>query len=218
MRQSRTFFMMRRAFLILVLFLVAAPAFAVYWPTFGPRSLRLSVGQTASIGVSWYFTGFGFFPPQPEYTMTTGDPRIALGGKALTAGRPADIPILGVSPGVTYLFREVNGRPYGDSYAEIRVVCEPEPPIQAAEPVQHALAGQSVTLTAVSPIVQRSTLTWYLGTVGDTSRPLPGASATRTVSPLAGVHDYWVLATTPCSATSAAFRVEVAPAKRRAVR
>jgi hypothetical protein len=59
--------------------------------------------------------------------------------------------------------------------------------------------GQTATLTAAVDVAG-STFQWYIGTSGDTSNPISGAtSATFTTPPLSSTTTYWVRAAGPCA-------------------
>ena len=137
----------------------------------------------------------------------------------MTDSKAREVEIRGVAPGSTDILYVRNGQRIPNGLAVITVYCGDEPAVKPAEALVETKLGDEVTLQAMSSIADRSTFVWYAGELGDTSRAIPFGGTTLTFTPeTSGVHHYWVMATTPCSASSTAFEVNVRPLKRRAVR
>jgi hypothetical protein len=209
---------MKRAVFVLILLLVPLPLLAGWYPTFDPRNVRVAVGETFVVTVQARWSGISF-PDLPAWEFASTDPTVAAANIEMQTTKPVDLPITGISPGTTTIAQRSNGHFVGNGFVNVTVYCASEPAIVAAEPRIESKLGDAITLRALSSIAERSHIVWYAGELGDTSRPIPFAGTELTFTPeSAGTHHYWVMATTPCSTSSAQFEVVVRPLKRRSVR
>ena len=205
---------MKRALTLAALFLVSGTAAAAWWPDVSPRILRVEVGQTRNVHVIARFSGMSPVPWR-DWTIETTNAEVAAGRGIMKSSRSFDVPITGITPGKTF----VRVTPGSDHpWAAIEVVCGKEDPIRPAEAQVAGTIGKPVTLEAVTPIAHRTTFVWYRGRVGDQSSPLPVSGPQIELIPQSTSETVWVLATTPCSTSSAEFLVTAHPSKRRSLR
>ncbi|HEX7831611.1 MAG TPA: hypothetical protein VF787_18290 [Thermoanaerobaculia bacterium] len=210
---------MKRVLLLAVLIALAMPVSATWWPTVSPRAIRVAVGETTSVTATAWWSGLTDYGGGINWRFVTPDPDIAKVDTTMTTSGSREVAITGVAPGQTYILYIRNGSLNPSGLADITVYCGDEPAVKPAEALVETKLGDEVTLQAMSSIADRSTFVWYAGELGDTSRAIPFGGTTLTFTPeTSGVHHYWVMATTPCSASSTAFEVNVRPLKRRAVR
>ena len=90
-------------------------------------------------------------------------------------------------------------------------------PMQLVAP--RAVAGKPLTVVAINPPAMSASW-WYLGRIGDQSKPL-GIGKEMTITPTApGTMYVWVWAVSPIASTSVelAIEVEPAPTRRRSAR
>ncbi len=206
---------MRRWIVVLVLLSLAATASAAWYPSLEDNLVRLEVGQSVTVTVRAVWTGLMVVPWTP-WIFESSNPDVARVQGQMLDSRPGVMRITGVSPG------RAQGliRPTSTFYrVDVTVVCGKEDAVQPATAWQTTKPGEPVTLRAVTPIAGRTTFTWYHGQVGDTSAPIAGSGpeipfATND----AGPHYAWVLATTPCSSSTAEFRIDAVPPRRRSAR
>jgi hypothetical protein len=206
---------MRRIVFALLLLSLSATASAAWYPSLDGNMARIEVGETVTVRVRAIWTGLMVIPWMP-WTFESSNPDVARVQGQMLSSQPGEMRITGVSPG------HARGliRPMSAFYSvDVTVVCGKESPIQAAEPQQTAKTGEAITLRAVTPIANRTTFTWYHGLVGDMSAPIAGSGpeiAFATNDP--GTHYAWVLATTPCSSTTAQFEIDAVSPRRRSAR
>jgi hypothetical protein len=204
-----------RRLLLLLLVLVAPVASAAWYPSLETGALNLRVGQSATVQVRAIWTGTWIVPWSPWYFESTNPGVARVTGSMLTS-QPGTMYITALAPGRTNAYIQN----WSDFYrVEITVTCGSESPVQAAEARQATKVGEAVTLRALTPIATRTTFTWYHGRIGDTSMPIAASGPElvyATDDP--GVHYAWVLATTPCSSSTAEFEIEAITPKRRASR
>lgn len=202
-----------RALVVTLLF--AWNASAAWYPKLDGNLVRVEVGETVKVRVSAAWTGFSVVPWTP-WIFESSRPDVAQVDGAMLNSQPTHMRITGLRPGhATGMIR-----PWSSYYSvDVTVVCGQESPVQAAEPRQATKIGEAVALRAVTPIAARTTFTWYHGLVGDMSAPIAGSGPEipfATNDP--GQHHAWVLATTPCSSSTAQFTIDAAAPKRRGVR
>ena len=210
--------MNRRALFIagLALFLAPFRAFAYEEARLNPTSLVLQVGESSDISVSvhhvsglnytmWHF----LFSPDREDV-------VALDG-ILDYQHPVwsgMIHVMALAPGTAQI---MSGKTV---YATVEVVCGFAEPLQAVTPVITAKKGEPVKLSVTTSTEKIRVLQWYAGRTGDTSHPLAASSAHSTdleITPAeAGTHYVWTSAKSPCASSTAEFRIEVLPSRRRA--
>ena len=203
----------KRALTAATLFLIAGTAAAAWWPQPERGYLRVEVGERRALTVRAWWSGIWVLP-WFDWTFGTSNPRVAVAEGVMKSSRPHDAIITGVAPGTTYL----RIHPFDAKYTQIQVVCGKEDPIRAAEVQVNGTIGKPVTLEAVTPIAHRTTFAWYRGRVGDQSSPLPVSGPQIELIPQSTSETVWVLATTPCSTSSAEFLVTAHPSKRRSLR
>jgi hypothetical protein len=207
--------MTRRVLALLALLTAAVSASAAWHPVFDTTVVRVEVGQSRTVGVSAMWTGLWVVPWTPWEFQSSAPPIAAVSGR-MDSSTPGLALVTGISPGNA----AIRVSPYNNyDYVLINVVCGNEDPIQPAIAEVDAIVGKPVALKAETPIAHRTAFAWYHGRVGDTSQPLDAVSAEATLVPQTpGVHYAWVMARTPCSSSTAEFRIEVRAAKQRAVR
>ena len=206
---------MKRSLVVLALCSLATTASAAWYPKLDGNLVRMEVGETVKIRVSAVWTGLWLVPWTP-WIFESSRPDVIQVEGAMFNSQPADMRITALRPG------EAKGmiRPWSTFYSvDVTVVCGNESPVQAAEPRQTTKIGEAVALRALTPIAARTTFTWYHGQVGDLSAPIAGsgpeiAFATND----AGPHYAWVLATTPCSSSTAQFTIDAVSPRRRTAR
>lgn len=216
---ARVLMLMKRALPIVISVLFATPMFATWWPSFSPDRVKVKVGETVYVTEQARWSGLVDYGNGINWRFGVADEDIASGYAEVSNSQPVPIAITGLAPGITNLAQlDSRGRP-GYGYVTILVTCGEEPPVQPAQSATSIVLGDAITLRATTPISDRSTFVWYAGQIGDTTRPVNVAGPELTFTPeSAGVHNYWVMAITPCSTSSAAFHIEVVRPKRRAVR
>lgn len=214
--------MFRRVLAFVPLLVLASPAWAFWRPHFVPDLVKVEVGKTETVmvhadwpsGISLYSYHWKFVSEDPSIAVVEGEREFLWPEKISRGG---EMRITGVRPG--QILGYVDGIPPEQSAMYIWVVCGAEDPIQAAAPEQIAATREPIALRALTPIANRTTFTWYLGRTGDTSRPISASGPEIAfVTNDIGTHYAWVLATTPCSSSSAEFRIDAHAPRRRAVR
>jgi hypothetical protein len=207
--------MMRRALLALFLVSVASSASAAWYPSLETGAILLEVGETQNVGVRAIWTGLMIVPWQP-WVFASTNPSVATVSGEMLDSRPGQMRITALRPG------RADGIILGwTNYyrVEVTVVCGRENAVQAAPSRQTAVVGVPISLHAVTPIAERTTFTWYHGRVGDTSFPISQSGADVVyVTDDAGPHFVWVLATTPCSSSTAEFQIDAVNPRRRGAR
>jgi hypothetical protein len=181
-------------------------------------AVRVLVGQTVRVRVKayqLYLSGGIEFRP---LTFKSGNRRIIEVTGRMPVPETNYIQITGVRPGKAHALMvwaddSIRGA------VEATVVCGKEPAIQTAQPHQTTKVGTPVMLRAETRIAERTTFTWYRGLVGDMSEPLAasGPELELTTSE-PGLQHAWVMATTPCSSSTAQFAIDVVAPKRRSAR
>lgn len=182
------------------------------------RSVRILVGQTVRVRVNayqMYLSGGMEFRP---LTFKSGNRRIIEVKGKMPVPETNYISITGMRPGkaqalMVWADDSIRGA------VEATVVCGKEPAIQAAQPQQTMKIGMPVTLRAETRIAERTTFTWYRGLIGDMSMPLAASGPELELTANEpGMQHAWVMATTPCSSSTAQFEINVAAPKRRSAR
>jgi hypothetical protein len=156
-----------------------------------------------------------------QYTTVSGDYSQAV-SVATTPGSvsgaldtPVTATVSGLIPATTYYYRLVaTGAGGATTGAEQRFTTlaaptatpDPTPPTIGTQPLDLSIVnGQSATLTVVAIGAPPLSYQWYQGVSGDTSAPLPGATAaTFTTPPLNATTSYWVRVTNAGGATDSA--------------
>jgi hypothetical protein len=103
-------------------------------------------------------------------------------------------------------------------YVRIHVDCAPEAWVIAVRPFIVATQGQEVTLQAISATPANTVFQWFAGRLGDVSHPITEDGAGPELSLITrtpGTNYMWVVAHTPCTDSTAEFRIDVAPIRRR---
>ncbi len=199
---------------VLAAFLTTFSAFAYEEARLTPDSLVLHVGEWADVrvavhhvsGLNMTMYGFHFSSDRRDIAMLDGTLDY------VHPVRSGMIHVMALAPGITEI---VAG---GRVYATVEVVCGFTEPVRAVAPVVTAKKGDTVKLAVTSPEDPLRVLRWYEGRVGDYSRPLPTEGTDLELTPTeAGTHYAWASAKSPCSSSSAEFRIEVLPSRRRAV-
>jgi hypothetical protein len=211
--------MNRRALYIAVLAFLLTPfsAFAYEEARLNPTSLVLRVGEASDVevgvhhlsGLNYTMWGFSFRSDREEV--------VALDG-TLDYAHPVwggTIHVMALAPGTAQIMA-------GDKvYATVEVVCTVVQPMQAIAPVITAKKGETLKLSVTTTTEIIRVVQWYAGRTGDTSHPLTASSANSTdleITPAeAGTHYVWASAKSPCSSSSAEFRIDVLASRRRAV-
>lgn len=206
----------RRVLLLSLACLAAASSASAAWhPRFDEGYVRVLVGETRTVAVHAVWTGIWIVPWQPWVFYST-NPNVARVEGRMDSSRTGYPEITGVKPGSAQL--QIEG--WSEYYkVYIDVACGQEDPVQAAVGELDIRVGESVQLHAVTPIAWRTTFQWYRGRTGDTSRPLSALGPKATFTPQETGTEYaWVLATTPCSSSTAEFAIDVHGLRRRMVR
>ncbi|MEO8380080.1 MAG: hypothetical protein ABI779_10495 [Acidobacteriota bacterium] len=196
-----------------LLLLLTVPASASWHPEVSPTSVRLAVGQTATLRASVWWSGLWVLP-WTDFVFDTADHHVAVASGRMTSSFPIDVTITGIGPGTTVV--TVNSIP--PTHTVVEVVCGLEDPVRPAAANVVAPRAEPVTLEVVSSIAHRQTFTWYRGHQGDQSSPIAGSGPSLTFTPQAAREFVWVQATTPCSTSAAEFTVDVPLSRRRSVR
>jgi hypothetical protein len=200
--------MLRRVILLLAF---ATSALAYEEPRLYPERLVVKVGETATVNVHIvHVSGLDYM--MWAYSFGSSDETVMeTSGEFKHPRRRGEIRVEARAPGVANIMAA------GKAWGRVEVVCGEEAPIAAVEPQHTIRRRESVQLSVVSPAAG-SVLQWYDGRVGDTSQPLPATGSDYVfTSNVLGAHYVWVLATTPCSTSTAEFRVDVTQPRRRAV-
>lgn len=206
---------MRKTALFVLAAAIAAPlAAGDWWPDWTPRYMQLMVGEHRTARVLAKWSGLVDYGNGIHWSFASDNTYVALGSVDVEDARAHDVDIVAVAPGKAWIAG------VGQRWVEIDVICgAPEPPVRAAAPVIRARAGEMLTLRALSDIAARSRFTWYLGRDGDTSHPLAATGTEIFFVPrTAGTQYLWVNATTPCTASTAEFRIDVSARPRAAGR
>ena len=196
-------------------FLAVLLAAAACRPGPDRTNVTLNVGDTefvhvAAEGPGGYFDGPWFF-------ASNDDSIIRVTGRMTEPWPPGVMRITGLRPGKATARIENESETLGQVAVTVR--CGAEPPIQPAEPRQTMKTGDVIALRAVTSLADRTTFTWYLGRLGDASFPIHQAGpeiAFATKEP--GEHHVWVMATTPCSTSTAQFVIDAMAPRRRTSR
>ena len=211
---------MRRMLLLLLLAAVAPAALGGYYaPKLERRKVTVAVGETVRVRVTAVYVPFPSLPSVmfTPWAFESVRPTIAaVHGSLQSVDGVGTMLITGRRQGETF----ARARPWDDqNVVDVTVVCPAEAPVQAAEPRQSTRPDVPVTLRAVTSAAAPTTLTWYHGRVGDMSAPIAASGPEIAfVSNDHGVQYAWVMATTPCSSSTAQFEIEVTAPKRRVAR
>ena len=198
--------------------MIAAPLSATWWPVWSPLSVQLVTGQRTKVQVQAWWSGLVDYGNGIHWSFRTDYPHVATAAIYVSDSAPHDVEIVATGPGYAAIRRENENGSLGQAFVQITVTCGPEPAVRAMAPLLHARAGDAVTLQAYSEIGDRSRFAWYAGRQGDTSHPLAATGPQIVIVPrTVGPNFVWVNATTPCSASTAEFRIDV-PARIRAAR
>jgi hypothetical protein len=197
-----------------------------YRPAFSDYEAELAVGETQTLSViarcqptlygACASPYFGWHFESEDVAIATAEVIVDAESR-----EPTPFDVTGIAPGRTTIFAPGHQRDLerNERFVRIKVYCASEPPVQAETAHIHAHIGESVDLIAVSPIAYRMVFAWYEGRSGDSSRPLNAGGDTFRFTPAErGTRYVWVHASTPCSTSSAEFRIDSDVPKRRAVR
>ena len=194
--------------LTLVLLIFATPLSAGWWPSWSTTDVQIYVGEKVFVRVTPTWSGLADMGGI-HWNFASDNPAVATGSVQLEDSRPHDFNIIGVTPGVAHI-RSNGGS--GWSYVTVRVFCPENSAITAiaAEPVVRAELGREVRLMVVTEFENQSTFRWYLGKIGDTSRPLGRSSAEATFTADSYGSQYvWAEVTSVCATAHVQFRVDV---------
>ena len=209
--------MIRRALILASLFL-SWSAFAAWNPSFSSTKEQLTVGETRTIYLSAFRSGFNTYDEFDPWTCVSGNKKVAtVKGELTHERRTAEVTITAVSPGTASIFLVENDHHYGP-FVKITVLPQPVHVTLAASAMT-SIVGRPLTLIAIgepSPL----TFTWYRGPLGDTTQPLPASDDELIVTPESvGLHTFWVQAAAPHGVSSAEITIEIlAPPRRGAAR
>lgn len=209
---------MRKASFLLALFF-AMPLAGSWWPSWSPTEIRLLAGQTADITVQAQWSGLTGYNDPIDWSFRSDNGNVAVAAFHLIDHERHTVRVAAVGPGTAFIRTESQGGMSAQYWVVIHVGCDAEPPVHAATPVVQARLGQVITLKAFSEFGYRAQFAWFLGREGDRSRPLAaGGPELDLRMGESGSQYVWVSATTPCSTSSAEFRVDVSLPRRRAAR
>ena len=201
--------MRRLLVLLLISSLAAASALAYEEPRLTPEYLVINVGETKPVdvrilhlsGLNYTMWRFVFHSSDESVMFTSGEfshPR--WNGTIYVEAR---------APGVADIIAG------GRSWGRVQVFCTVEEPIAALNPHERISRNGTVRLSVTSTAAGR-VLQWYSGRAGDTSHPLPGTTPDYLFTASApGTHYVWASARTPCSTSTAEFRIDVTQQPRR---
>lgn len=208
---------MRSTTMGLLLLLAQGASAQLLRPEAHPSKVTVLVGETVTVRVTGVVVTWitGGTPFRPWHFKAANTRYIRVEGSFTDPWASTPMRITGLYPGKTKaLFDERL-----DDYVDVTVRCGEEPAIQAAEPRQTVKTGEAVMLRALTPIAARTTFTWYRGAVGDLSAPIAESGPELAfIPPAAGRHSVWVMASTPCSTSTAQFEVEAWTPRRRIAR
>lgn len=210
--------MNRRALLlaVLALLLTSFSAFAYEEARLNPTSLVLRVGESSDVwvsvhhlsGLNYTMWGFSFHSDREDIAALDG---------TLDYAHPVwsgSIHVMALAPGTANI---VAG---SHVYATVEVVCGLVEPLRALAPVITVKKGETVKLSVTTPPEPGRVMQWYVGRIGDTTRPLAasGTGADLEITPTnPGTHFVWASAKSPCASSTAEFRIDVLASRRRAV-
>lgn len=210
---------MKRALLIALLTgaTLTARAQSLHYMRVYPELIRIHVGEVVRPQANAIFGGFssGY---KWKFQFGSGNESIAgIVGDMEWPQRSADLIVVGRKPGVTYVLSPEIG--YGVfPLATIEVTCAAEAPVTPAAATLRTEPHRPVTLQLTGPSLPGQTFSWYLGRIGDTSRPLAGAGPELPFAPEDfGTYYVWVLSKSTCSTSMAEFRVDAPLPRRRSV-
>lgn len=204
---------MLRRVIVLAFCASAFTAAAASHPILDLTYVRVEVGETRTVTVRSWWSGI-WVRPWHDWVFDTTNRSVAIADGVMKSSLPYDVRITGVAPGTAYLTIQS----YPGRFTQIQVACGTEDPIQPAEASVGGTIGEPVTLRAVTPIAHRTTFAWYHGRVGDLASPLAGSGPEVELTPTRATEYAWVLATTPCSASTAEFHVTAHASRRRTAR
>lgn len=208
----------RHLVVILAIATLATPALASWWPAWSTREVDLQVGETTIVQIKPTWSGLVDYGNGVHWTFRSDDERVALAYARLDDSKPYDMEITAVGPGIALIRQEYNGLLSDYGWVRILVTCAIEPPVRAAVPVLTTRPGVPVILAAETEIASRTSFVWYHGRQGDRSHRIEASGPVlRFVPETPGTKYVWVEAITPCSISTAEFRIETGLPRRRAV-
>jgi len=206
--------MLKRTLLLAVVSLLVAGSALAYVPLFPVSEVTVRTGDQIRVSVYAAWSGLDTSFNYYHWEFVSADERVALvEGTMQSPASSGVITITGIAPGETSAQISRNGN---WSWLRIHVVCGFEPPVIAAKPVITALLDQQVSIQAITPT--QAVFLWYSGRIGDTSHPITDGGAgpeLRLIPETFGTRYVWVLARTQCSESTAEFRIDVTPPRRR---
>jgi len=206
--------MKRPLLLVGALLLVASSALA-WIPLFPVKEVTVRTGDQIKVPVHAAWSGLDTSFTQYHFEFFSADESVAVVEGVLQNPNPDGfITITGIAPGDTSVRVRQNA---GWSWLTIHVECGIEPAVVAAKRVIAAAQGQTVSLQAITSPSTSAVFLWYFGRIGDDSHRITDGAGPelRLMAETAGTRYVWVMARTPCSASAAEFRLDVAPLRRR---
>jgi hypothetical protein len=204
----------RTLLLVAASFLAASSAFA-WIPLFPVKEVTVRTGEQIKVPVHAAWSGLDTTFTQYHFEFFSTDESVAFVEGVLQNPNPDGfVTITGSGPGDTSV--RVHQNPDW-SWLTIHVECGTEPAVVTSRPVITAIQGQTVSLQAISPS-SRAVFLWYSGRIGDDSHPITNDGAgpeLRLLTNMPGTSYVWVIARSPCSESTAEFRLEVAALRRR---
>src|SRR5258708_7519091 len=200
---------MRSSLLLALALAVASPLAANWLPVWTPADVHLVVGQTINVQVQVQFSGLlpNVNDPVNESFASDND-QVATAFVIVQDKQRHNVQITAMGPG-TAAIRSVVPHGFGNwAWVHITVDCGVEQPIRPVSAVLNGSIGKPVTIAVVSNLEQ-TVFAWYLGRNGDRSHPLDTSGSVIAFTPNAyGSHYVWGTATSACSASAAACRVD----------
>jgi hypothetical protein len=206
----------RRALILATLFL-SSSAFAAWNPSFSSTREQMIVGETRTITLSASRSGFNTYDEFDPWTCVSDDKKVAIvKGELIHERRTAEVTITAVSPGTASILLIEHGRHFGPF---VKIIVLPKPVrVTIASSAMTSIVGRPVTLVAIGEPAPL-TFTWYRGSLGDTTQPLPVLGEELTFTPTTpGRYSFWVEAVALHGVSSAEISIDVLlPPRRHAV-
>jgi hypothetical protein len=211
--------MVKRTLLLVAASLLAAGSAFAWIPLFPVKEVTVRTGEQIKVPVHAAWSGLDTTFTQYHFEFISADESVAFVEGVLQNPNPGGfVTITGIGPGNT----SVRVRQNSDwSWLTIHVECGTEPPVVAARPVTTATQGQTVSIQAITPLATHAVFLWYSGRIGDDFHPITNIGAgpeLRLLTDTPGMTYVWVMARTLCSESTAEFRIDVAPLRRRSAR
>jgi hypothetical protein len=211
---------MRKILFVTFALLMAPSLYASWWPSWSTRLVSMFVGDTATVQVEARWSGLVDYGNGVHWAFRSEHEGVASAYVEMSDARRRDVEIVALAPGRTSIREQYpNGHLGSVEWVVIEVLCRAEDPVRPEFPARAATIGKPVALHVITDHADRTAFAWYLGRAGDRTHPLlAGGASIDFIPTAAGTLYVWVEAITGCSTSNAEFRIDVEPARNRAVR